>query len=162
VEKARVLVVEDDPRMLGFLKAVARAVSGASIAGLGEGCAASGTSSEHSGMNNPNRRRDPPRTPLAFDCGQLRHPQTSPCEVLAPATSAGPCTFNPDVQFLVELGGAVVSRTESRASPPGQFCERPRTHLRYQNVPALISAIKEYLAWTITTKTPGVCVERNR
>ena len=63
------------------------------------------------------------------------------------ATTAGPSTFDPDVQFLVELGGAVVSRTESKASPPRRFCERPRTHLRYQNVPALIFAIKEYLEY---------------
>ncbi len=47
-------------------------------------------------------------------------PQASAGEVLAPATSTLPSALHPDVEFLVEPGGAVVPRNHRQAHPPRQ------------------------------------------
>ena len=81
-----------------------------------------------------NRRRDSGRVQPTFDRGQLWHSQTPTGKVLAQTTSTVPFTLYSDLQFLVELGGALVSRTYCQTHSPWYVPKRIRIDCCYQRL----------------------------
>src|SRR4030042_4546237 len=96
-----------------------------------------------------NRRRDPGRTRPAFDRRQLWDPQTSPLKVLAQKASTVPFALYPNIQFLGESGGTLVSRAYCQPHPP-----------RHVPEPACINCCYQRLYRQPQPTSSGVCMDR--